>query len=177
MKEQQRFSHTATLELWENAWLQWLALSQVCVWEPWNVSLAISLRRQLEGAADSWHGAAEAGLGGTLVWVGVWRVGGTFITLVSIVLDCTTQPSFYSTAVQPSGFTTYDWLASSMSNSFTQIQNVLGVLTLRSVCKSSSGVQKLKSDSWHHRSLSGPGSSLSDRPGSVRWKRNSSLNK
>lgn len=52
----------------------------VSVWEtdPPDVSLAISLGRQLEGGADSWRGAAGAGLAVTFGWVGggfvVWDI-------------------------------------------------------------------------------------------------------
>lgn len=44
----------------------------ILVWEtdPPDVSLAISLGRQLEGGADSWRGAEGAGLAVTFGWVG-----------------------------------------------------------------------------------------------------------
>lgn len=44
----------------------------ISVWEtdPPDVSLAISLGRQLEGGADSWRGAEGAGLAVTFGWVG-----------------------------------------------------------------------------------------------------------
>lgn len=71
-----------TLLYWDT-WESWcgappsLRLAHtVSVWErdPPDVSLGISLGRQLEGGADSWHGAAGAGLAVTF-----WRVWGGFM--------------------------------------------------------------------------------------------------
>ena len=76
MKERRGVSHAAILGhvgklmwMWRSPHLLRLAHT-VSVWErdPPDVSLGISLGRQLEGGADSWHGAAGAGLAVTF-----WR--------------------------------------------------------------------------------------------------------
>lgn len=83
-----------TLLYWDT-WESWcvppsalplLLAHTVSVWErdPPDVSLGISLGRQLEGGADSWHGAAGAGLAVTF-WMGGGLGCGIYSGLMSSV--------------------------------------------------------------------------------------------
>lgn len=107
MKEQQGVSRTAILGH-VGKWMYphppsgpplWLAHT-VSVWErdPPDVSLAISLGRQLEGGADSWRGAAGEGLAVTFWRGGGWGswVFGIYSDLISMFQDIPQRAESFS---------------------------------------------------------------------------------